>query len=407
MRRLAPLLVLLAAACEDERCKVDLDCGPLEACVDGACEPLDLGPAREGLCSGDADCSAGERCAAGRCVPDAIEVPCAREGDPACRDATVCTLDPAATCAPPCTAALACRPPAGDAPGLDACDADASCRSGLCLGGVCYRPCASDADCPRRFGCADLGLDDGRTAKGCEGRTAEGTPDPGLAHCWSGALCGEGRRCRFLTDDWADPEEIGLCEPVPEGAVPSFEPCDASTVCEGGMCLYACQTGQARVCGEDRCTGPCDRDEDCPARMTCQAHVDVLGDWLSLCFLPKGGCFDDVDCCPETNETGCLATWDAVGGFCAPRLVQGHLQTLCETPGGLAAPGAPCGSGADCATGVCVEAPAWAASATGRICTSACYPPLDRCPLLLDPASRCEPVTVALEGGEAEVPVCR
>ena len=127
----------------DALCRHATDCGPGRACVDNACRPH---------CADDADCAHGTACADGLCVP-ASE--CAGADDcPADADClemrclTRCAMNP--ECGPDarCVAGV-CRPDVAPRP---FCASDADCAAGhLCVAGVCRTPCPSgeDAECLR------------------------------------------------------------------------------------------------------------------------------------------------------------------------------------------------------------------------------------------------------------------
>jgi len=132
-------------------CAADEDCGPAEACVSGACEPLP-----PGQCRAAADCDPGEVCVEGACAP--VDDTCQFDHDcgpgrgcvdNACRPR--CADDGECTAGTTCADGL-CQPTAecgGDAD----CDAGETCVSGRCLGA-----CADAADCGADEVCADDGV---------------------------------------------------------------------------------------------------------------------------------------------------------------------------------------------------------------------------------------------------------
>ncbi len=411
----ALLLLALAAlaalaSCEPRGgCTYDLDCAALEACVDGVCEPLDLAAYRDGLCAADRDCSAGERCIDGRCRSAAPEVACVGEGDPSCGD-ELCTVDPAQRCddGTSCEAVLACLPAVGALAGLFACGEDAACAAGVCAAGVCLRTCGGEQRCPFGFLCEPVALADGRTVDGCVGGDSPATKDPARTLCGSQADCAGGRTCRFLSTVLSGPEAVAVCVEHDEGA-PSGARCLSASECRGGGCTPSCQSSIADVCDPLRCSEPCSGDEDCPDRTSCQLFVSeqhVEHHEVHYCVQPLGGCYDDVDCCPSFNGVECRSGWSALPSYCTPRLLRGHLLTLCELEEGLGVPGDPCAVPEDCSTRVCVPTSP-AVGLMGTVCSSACEPELDRCAEVLGAGSVCTPTELELEGSTFELPVCR
>lgn len=260
---------LARRACVQPLCARDADCGSDMACgLDDRCHPA------RGPLPAEAACAQPEQCASGRCVDGLCQGRCAGDADcPSGRcvlvEAHLMCVPPPSPCAaePDCAAERSCRPWWGDGPprlgcqpavgalaGEAPCDMDAQCRGGACVDGVCWAPCAGDADCAGaclpallRVPRDPLVPDAMRLFAGC-------LP----VSMGSGAVCAADAPCPAG-------EACGLW---PDGT--GFE-ARCRTVAGGGLGGAACALDgdcRGRWCADGRCVAPC-LDGACAEGVAC------------------------------------------------------------------------------------------------------------------------------------------
>ena len=403
MRIFCAVILLVTAACATPECEHDVDCEALQLCKSGSCVPIDLRKAIAGVCTTAADCSFGDLCTDGRCaLPiDQQEVRCRFERDPQCPEGTLCRIIEAEPCVEgqSCEPPLACRSPAGETRSLRRCDTDAACESGTCADGICTRLCNDALACPPGYDCAPMALDGGRSANRCVALQSDGSLDPTIPLCRRDADCDVGSSCRFV--DPAQCDAFGLtatCTIVPATARSRFgalcysfsedEFCEFSnfsraSMCPAQLCAPSCEpesSTAATVCTERRCSQPCLATQDCPLGTLCQQiGNEVLGDGepAKQCGVIEGGCWDQVDCCPQRDVDGlCVYGWGVTEGFCGLQAVGPTTLRYCVQPDELRAlPEAACVTDVDCLTGLCEPM----LDGGGSRCTTLCDLGRDRC----------------------------
>lgn len=331
-------------------CRVDAQCGALEACVDGQCLPTpcsDLSCAEAEACSFQciptpAACE-GVRCADnlevcvnGRCVPSCLPDQCADGCDPedpncsggACINDTVCVNDRCVEYNPcddrfcpdgflcslnGCRAANPCNPsPCNPGWVCQVQDGQATCVESLCSGKICGagEQCRS-GNCVDP--CADVPCDQG-------GRLC---PD-GRA-CCDGVCCEAGLQCRGL--ECLPP--AGVCEPeCGPGQICVNSQCycreDPSVPCDSGECCVplGSETGPGSAQCVDPCAGnPCADNLDAPL---CSRN----------CALPEGfeckSSCEEIDCSPPPNNLANTECNPADGAcVCGPDLESCRANECC------------------------------------------------------------------------------
>lgn len=365
--------------CFDGRCSIRCptgDCPGGTLCTDfdtvALCAPA---PLPEGAaCGFDAECADGRICAGGRCLPgcaagcpagaicvgEQCQPTCVDEGDCApglmCdrfdASAPFCALRGAAAAGEACVRAGDCRSglcfdglcragcsgacgagescvglaggawclPTGDGTIGDACVANGTCRSGLCVGQRCAAPCPTAGGCPAETRCRAL-----RAGGFC------------VADCDPIA----GRGCAAEEACAPYPEDVGgLCVPLDDhGRI--GEPCARDDACTAAA--IGCLPGADGT----RCRAPCQGDGDCPAPMIC-APLDL--DAVIGACLP-GGAGGDLAPCARRGD--CAAGW----------CLRGYLDGRC---------GRRCAADGDCGEGArCVDL-ARNPEAPFRVCAPAC-----------------------------------
>ena len=257
-------------------------------------------------------CATGADCASGRCVDDVggsrmCSIACSTHRD--CASEHVC--DASGTCVP-------------DDTGLT-CGAASECELELCAGnpaagvGHCTRPCASAADCPAGYACANAGgtflcVD---VEKPCSGANDCGT-----------GLCLEGYGCTSACRSAADcPRRFGFfapytCEVPPWGGDPICVP--------PGDILGSQSIGASCVPdGFSECRG---------GAGACDAAAP-LGPMCTQSCTQEGGCAVGLGCFPSPEDLdgdGAVET----------------IVPLCSRAGTLPI-GAVCSTGRVCASGLC------------------------------------------------------
>jgi len=311
-------------------CLSDADCGPCDACVEGACLALPIAPE----CVDDADCQEGFTCQANdaapcqnRCVDKTCwVVDCMQECDPfsdTCGAGEVC-VEPIVGCCGVCQATEPACVQDSD------CGPCAACFDGLCVG-LGDVSCTSDADCgagetcqvhpanPCLNACVPVeplpcvASDECGPCQACVDGVCMGT---GVLACLSDFDCGEG----------------GVC-------VKGDDPCQNHCEYGGIPCADDADCGACSVCVDGTCMGTgavmCEAHADCGADEYC--HQDLLDPCKNQCqTLPEGACRGQADCGPGE---GCVMLPDGSGlGDC--------VAATC-------ADDADCGPCAACVNGAC------------------------------------------------------
>lgn len=238
---------------------------------------------------------------------------CQSDGD--CDGNAVCVYD--ADGSPPAS----CQPPPGDGTVGDSCGSDADCRSGLCRDGSCTAPCSEDADC---------GDDDSWI---CSDETVDGNDvsicvpdDSGGKSCFTDDECPAQEKCI------AQRQQDGIatqCGPPNQGGGTIGAACEADDECYYNLCV------------DNRCTTPCDVDDDCPADsdLTCR-DTEVQfenGSGTTAVCAPSVTCSSARDC---EDEQTCYVQREQTGesGACRiPNPGGGELGDVCSKDSNCAA----------------------------------------------------------------------
>lgn len=397
----------LSGACDPatDACAYQDTCGPGLACSSGSCVP--------GTCTSDADCEGivggcGYVCAMGACVPRMPPIcptpilprcevldPCTCEGtgvasDALCGGAGVCDVESFLCVA--CVTDLDCDPT-----GPGRCDP----RTRTCV------ECVHDGDCGATLRC-DPGT---RSCVDClEGGDCEHpTPacDPythACVECTRDADCESGLRCDARTricvgclDGLGCPPSAPICDPTTRRCRPctagSTGECDPGERCELGACVPA------------GCAGP----SDCPlfgcaGTVACTAGTGG-GNRCVYSDLNAGACDDGVPCTIDacdpgraTDASGCVHTprADACADAYSCTIDVCHVATGPGDRSGcrhIPDDGA-CGSGpsTDCAQRVCVAGEPGAIVETSTGCGLTYLPYACAPGTYCTPAGRCVPL---------------
>ncbi len=231
-------------------CRADVECGS------GACyrwSALDLDPVGDAIGRCGAPCCNNDSCSglgtglvcwapgsgARSCMPSALvdsdAATCSRPSD--CSLPEVCRLASITTSGDTFNA-LACGEPTGSS--LRSCGANRDCASGLCLGGNCALPCATQSGC-RVFDCLTPIL--------CIPQQV------GFCAYWDAG------------GDW-----ITACSATAPSLRPAGEPCTANGQCQEAYCNLS----------SGRCSATCCADSDCTATGGVCRPVDNAG-WEMRC----------------------------------------------------------------------------------------------------------------------------
>lgn len=251
-------------------------------------------------------CTAARDCASGLCAPD-------RGGTYFCtRD---CTTDLQCAHEHVCVAGVCLADDTGEPCSVGAPE---SCATGLCLGsgagGQCVRECASAAECPAGYACTRAG---GSTMKICVDVERP---------CSSASECGS-----------------GLCIPT----LGCTANCDSAADCPArlaGLPPYTC--GRAYGSSTNLCVVPSDVVGDDAAGASCVFNADFLYECRS------GACDDSAPLGPMCTQA-CTAQGGCGAGLGCYPLVDGGSITLVCSRAGSRDLGASCGTGRECASGLC------------------------------------------------------
>jgi hypothetical protein len=299
-----------------DTCDSNLACA-FSSCVDGVCKK----PAATA-------CAAPGECRSGACDAGTCSAVC---GDGYCDGGEACGTSDAAGCAADC----------GLCELSGACDTDADCANGQCIGDQCRVPvstkgllgfCVEDSDCDLETETCDYArcLPIYRNPLGSfctEDSDCESEYCVGFA-CAEDLELGEGEPCEKTRDckDFANLScNLGIC--TSEGSVPEGGDCDweGRFACSLGQCipgLGKCRSKQANGV-------PCFQDEICISGICTYA----------ICTGDSCG-----------NDTCDL--WEKCGS--TPNVFRSGSTEACQEDCGLCEPGDRCAANMDCASGVCV-----------------------------------------------------
>lgn len=212
------------------------------------------------------------------------------------------------------------------------CAEDVECSSGLCLGfavggaesAVCARPCCQEAlDCPRGFGCLQLGgasyclpstvfppgFDfDGPVGSACSSGGDCQSDICDLERGCRGSCCTDAdctTTCRFLA---AGSRYRTYCDSLGLLASPDGAFCGSEFDCASGICLPDAASPFGGVC-----TSLCCRSAQCGAGRVCGLVAGPGGGIARACVPANAGTLSDGEAC--TADAECLSD-QCVGGAC-------------------------------------------------------------------------------------------
>ena len=290
-------------------------------------------------CTTDVDCTSN------RCVPDTdgtrfCSRSCSAHGD--CADEHVCASN---VCVPDDTG--------------DACSTGSpgSCALGLCIGAVggaahCTRQCGNATECPAGFACTRI--------SGMKICVEVEKPCTAAGNECGTSLCIPSRGCTSTCDGPAD------CPQRPGSVGATAYTCEF----DSGLGMSVCIPPED-IMGSDRMGTLCPSSGTNACRSGLCADLNEADGIPHQCIqgcAPEGGCPDGWACQPQVVEV--------------PAPV---IQAFC-VPGGTGALGAPCGRGADCASGLCDDPGSYCT----RFCTDGFCPTGWTCtPVSMSPYSIC------------------
>jgi hypothetical protein len=228
---------------------------------------------------------------------------------------------------------------------------DGYCVPGAPGAGANGTACAEDSDCAS-LRCGDLG--------GTRLCVTPCTADAGA--CPIGEVCS-------ATTGATGAAACGFCASA--GSLPTGrslgEVCDDASQCASGLCERVDGSGETRLC-----TQACENDAGCPVTtFRCVAMLctpGTRGETLDPCR-EEADCIRAADCVGEPGETYCATTCSTdLDCRAGARCDTTQAPPRCTPTAGPT--GAECGAGADCVSGVCLDA---------------------RCALPCDPRGPCAP----------------
>ncbi|MBQ9244164.1 MAG: hypothetical protein IJ165_13260 [Proteobacteria bacterium] len=267
----------------------DSVCTDAEECVNGKCEPKDVGDPCD-------KCGTDQTCEDGVCKDKPIDDPCAKCGtDQTCEDG-VCKDKPIENPCPECTDGKVCDPATKTCidPPEDPCSLCTDKQECVNLTCVDIDPCANKT-CPDNTRCDREKDGECVDIDPCEGITCGDAQTCIKAHCIDDACiedgaekdCGEGKTCSKgeCVDDGCQDKTCnegyqcikGLCEET--ACIDYF--CEEGRTCKGGKCVdnecldMACDEGM--ICSKGNCTyeicldkDPCSTGKFCNAEGNCE-----------------------------------------------------------------------------------------------------------------------------------------
>jgi hypothetical protein len=290
------------------------DCLPSEACVAGACLPIDDSN-RCGQDHPNGLCPEGAACRDGECL-----LP---PGSDACS-----TTNPAGFCPP-----------------------GFSCPRGYCIP-TTEHPCSPQTGmgiCSWGYECVDPGPACVAVTEPCSERAPQGT-------CETGEICVRGQctciACSLVNTHGCCPtgdtcSTAGAC--VPQGTCGGNGDCEAGLKCScAGHAPATCEADPAcAICiweSACRCDEDCEAGEHCDLNTSqCTANLDCTAD--DQCG--AGGCCDATDHCRACGTCGATADCRGDGEFCC-------ATGLCQPPGGCCAE-SECSPSAHCIDSLCLN----------------------------------------------------
>lgn len=303
---------------------------------------------RDGTCDGNGGCRlhvTGTTCGAGSCAADVATAPRTCDGLGTCR--------PGGTkpCAPYKCAADACS---------ITCASDTDCGSGSrCESGKCTGPLPAGQPCMTGNQCAS-------------------------GQCADGVCCGTA--CGGLCESCNQPNNAGICMPIPAGQDPTNE----------------CAPDPAMPCGKD---GMCDGRGACRlqvagtvcAAATCQANMATASrtcDGNGVCQPATATSCNGYACAGTTCATACTTSADCAGANVC-------IGGTCRAP---KAAGETCAAPGECASRLCEQGVCCSTQCTG-MCRSCAVPGMaGTCALVpagMDPVNHCtasDPSTCGFDG---------
>jgi len=217
---------------------------------------------------------------------------------------------------------LACEPVVGSNGMGVPCTTASACRDGLCIGGYCSGPCASNGDCSQAGQCQSQTVTVG---------SLSGTFDVCVVSpCTGPASCPAGEVCSAIQDVNGQPE--AFCQGSISGGGPIGTSCSTGAACASDLCpswLYSC-------------TQVCTTTADCSAKAG-EVCVDLFGGTPPLEGCAPG-CSRNADC--TASGTTCVFATDTGGN---------QDRFICGPPSGTGATGTSCAGTNTCASGLCLS----------------------------------------------------
>jgi hypothetical protein len=243
----------------------------------------------------------------------------------------------------------------------EACSDDGECDSTFCRDGVCC-----ETECTGE--CQSCAAPDTGAANGTCAPSSAGTDPRDECDASTPESCGNDGEC----------DGEGACRNYGPSQVCAAAICAGASFTPAATCDGAgeCETGAAQACGEfpcsdEGCQTPCTDDDDCPSASRCDNEVcRTCPTGNKVCdgaCIPVddccGGCSgnrpvcEDATCVARENGDGCdtgaeCASGNCVDGFCCNSACTGQCQSCSLTPGtcvAAMAPRMPCNGSGTCA----------------------------------------------------------
>ena len=368
-------------------------------------------------CDDQNPCTETDTCATGLCVGESPN--CPDDGNP-CTIPTCesgpCQIISAANGTPcddgdPCTLGESCQ--AGQCVGLGAnCDDGLACTDDLCTGAACTitvqsgfcvidNACVADGTPNPDNACQTCAASQSQsawTALADDSPCDDGNICTGVDSCVGGVCVPGDNPCPDDDDPCTTPTcENSTCDlsPAAEGT-----PCDDGDSCTLGDSCQAgvCTPGEATDSDNDGATaqscGGLDCDDTNPAIFGGNTEVcdDALDNDCDGATDEDCGCATHTDCYPEKlcgswyttgiNECSdpCAGDSDCPAGFVCSKVPGSINAGYCEPAIGIGGQGAPCTTGADCGSGLCIDS----VCASGCLDQNHCTTPNHTCQMIGD-----------------------